>query len=288
VNVLASSAGSVRERLAQAYPEWAPYLGLLGEVEREIDAPAWETITLGERADTAGGPLLSGRRIEIDAAHADRWCRRLVTGSASLDAVALIEATIEHDEAGLAALAQHLHLERSMLNAVASLVAMPLLHACRRRLEPLPVPTFACAGCPVCGSWPALAEARGLEGERRLRCGRCGADWRTEWLTCCFCGNDDHVTLGSLVSEGTPERRHVETCERCRGYVKTLTTLVPVPAVEVMYEDCATIDLDLVARARGYLRPDGTGMPLAVELAPRARVAGRLRDFFGRTRRSTA
>jgi FdhE protein len=125
--------------------------------------------------------------------------------------------------------------------------------------------------CPICGAWPALAEARGLERERRLRCTRCGGDWRTEWLRCPYCGVRDHLQLGALAPEGAVETRKAETCAACRRYVKTVTTLAATPADEVALQDLATLELDLAALTHGYEGPQGLGCAMNVRITARSR-----------------
>jgi len=133
--------------------------------------------------------------------------------------------------------------------------------------------------CPICGDWPALAEARGLDGQRRLRCGRCGGDWRTEWLRCPFCGERGHENLGSLVSEG-PEPQTVDVCQRCRHYIKALAGLVPIRPEHVFLQDLATLVLDVTALERGYRRPAATGREVEVIAKPsRLRTLFRLRQW---------
>lgn len=115
--------------------------------------------------------------------------------------------------------------------------------------------------CPVCGAWPALAELTGPERRRVLRCVRCGAGWSWLILLCPYCGNDDHRSLGSLAprSEEPGVRRvagqRVDTCERCRGYVKAIASIAALPAVRLQAEDVASLALDLAAREAGYRRP---------------------------------
>src|SRR5206468_337214 len=82
-------------------------------------------------------------------------------------------------------------------------------------------------------------------GARHLRCGCCGGDWRTEWLRCPFCGEDDHEELGSLVSPDSLARQTIEVCDGCRGYVKTITTLAPMRPEHVVLQDLATLVLDV-------------------------------------------
>jgi FdhE protein len=120
--------------------------------------------------------------------------------------------------------------------------------------------------CPVCAAWPILAERRGLDRSRRLRCGRCAGEWEIEWLICVYCGERDHRQLGSLVSEGDGERLKVETCASCVGYLKSIATLQAIPAFELLLRDLETVELDLVALERDYSRPEQNGFPLQVRV----------------------
>ena len=158
------------------------------------------------------------------------------------------------------------------------MIAMPMLQTCWRVWAER-VPTDWTYGyCPVCGGWPALAEIRGLDGARHLRCGCCGSDWRTEWLRCPFCGERDHERLGSLVSPDRRERQTIEVCEGCRGYVKTITTLAPLRPEHVVVEDLATLVLDVAALERGYRRPAARGHEVAVSVVAEP---SRLLDLLG-------
>src|SRR5438552_1345771 len=62
-----------------------------------------------------------------------------------------------------------------------------LLRACGRQLQTHIPSGWSRGYCPVCGAWPVLAELRGLERTRCLRCGRCGVDWQRPWLACVYC-----------------------------------------------------------------------------------------------------
>ena len=188
-----------------------------------------------------------------------------------LDAPAVLEAAIAADRARLDALAEGIGADRDAFAPVAAVAAMPLLQACARRWSSWVSATWDHGYCPICGAWPALAEARGLERARCLRCTRCGGDWRTEWLRCPYCGNRDHLTLGALVSEATAETRKAETCGACRRYVKTVTTLTPTPARDVSIQDLATVDLDVGALAHGYHAAQGLGHAVSVRVTERGR-----------------
>lgn len=106
--------------------------------------------------------------------------------------------------------------------------------------------------CPTCGSPPLLAEFRGLDQSRHLRCGLCAASWEAARQWCPACGNRDHETLGFLAKEGEEARYRVATCDRCKAAVKTLSTLSELPPLMLLVADAATLHLDLVAAERGY------------------------------------
>src|SRR5262249_35170075 len=143
--------------------------------------------------------------------------------SPRLDALGLIEAAIHHDADRITQIARDLGADEAALGPIAQLAAMPLLFGCCRALAPR---SGSAEGyCPICGALPTLAEVRGLEHRRHLRCGRCGGDVASPPLTCPFCGQRDHLLLTALVPENGGEARKVEACEGCRGYLKTLASL---------------------------------------------------------------
>ena len=275
----------VRQRLdalALATPEWRGWLTLLKETLSAVNAPAWNSVEPSldqDREPTA--PALAGARIALDPSLGREWAQRLLeiagraggAGAASLrvaarrlDGLRFLEAAVCEDLDAVAGLSAESGTDRKALGALVGLAAMPLLQACRRRVMS-EVPEFWSRGyCPVCGAWPTLAEVRGLERSIRLRCGRCGGDWRIEWLTCPYCGVANHERLGSLVSDSHGETRTVRTCAECRGYLKTVTTLGPWPPDRVAIEDLATVDLDVAALERGYARPGRPGYALGARL----------------------
>ncbi|HUS16785.1 MAG TPA: formate dehydrogenase accessory protein FdhE, partial [Chloroflexia bacterium] len=165
-----------------------------------------------------------------------------------------------------ASLAEMATVEPESLGPVAQLAVMPLLQAAGRRLARQVPAQWSRGTCPVCGAWPLLAELRGLERARRLRCGRCGTDWGLEPLRCPYCGVTDHRHLGSLVPEAGGQMRKVDTCADCKGYLKTFTTLSAWSAPRLAVEDLASVDLDLVALERGYRRPERAAIPLALRI----------------------
>jgi FdhE protein len=183
-----------------------------------------------------------------------------------VDALALIEAAIVRDHASTEALAAAAGVDAHAFEVIGQLAATPLLHACARRYE-AQIPSAWMQGyCPVCSAWPALTELRGLERNRRLRCGRCAADWPLPVLHCAFCGELHHDQLGTLSPEGEAQTRRVDVCRTCKGYLKTFTTLRPMSLRLLAMTDLATVDLDLIAQEREYTRPERSAWSLTLSV----------------------
>lgn len=276
--------------------EWRPWLDLVDAARAEATESAWRDFVPETPATSKRMPMLTGVSVTLDAQSLRRWMRRLLlaaaghagppatlSGAADADATylaALLEAGLAQDTTRVAELALARHADAGALGAVAAVAAVPWLRACAERWA-AQVPAAWDAGfCPVCGAWPTLAEARGLERARRLRCGRCAADWRTAWLRCVFCGSEDYTRLGTLVltvdRPGDPAGElarvatSVDTCQLCRGYLKTVTTLSPTPADDLPLLDLATVELDVGALQNGYTRPAGPGAALGARVTAAA------------------
>jgi FdhE protein len=288
------SAGAQRQLdlLLTSQPESAPWLGVLSAVLDEAadvcSGALWNTVaaatTLADMSRPVVAPLLAAAKIPIDVQLAERRVRRAlalvaevgpeaislrtVAGAGRFDSLAFLEAAVNADGYHLAAIASSCNLDPDALAAAASLAVMPLLHALRRRLGSAVDPHWNEGYCPICGGWPHLAEQRGLERARRLRCARCGGDWGQPGIRCPFCGVIGHEARAALVSEQDGEARKVETCSRCLGYLKSVSTLRAWAEDEVTLADLATVDLDLVALEREFERPQ------ARQLRPGVRVMG--------------
>ena len=107
--------------------------------------------------------------------------------------------------------------------------------------------------CPTCAQTPLLAEFRGLDQSRFLRCGWCAASWEVSRQWCPACGTRDHEALGLLSKEGEDNRYRVATCDACKTGIKTLSTLSMLPPLMLLVADAATLHLDLAAAERGYI-----------------------------------
>ena len=61
--------------------------------------------------------------------------------------------------------------------------------------------------------------------------------------------------MQSLVREGEEAKYRAVTCDECRGYVKTVATLGPLPPLQLLVADFVPLHLDLAAAERGYAVP---------------------------------
>jgi FdhE protein len=284
-------AAPTAQALAHEHPEFRGWLALLAAVGDEAAASVWADAVPEVAAATV--PRLAGATLAIDRDVATAWLCRLVDLAADaapalagvaqrLDAFAALEAAIALDMARIDALADSAHAPREPLRAVLPLMPYPWLERCGARLVGGVGTDHAQAWCPICGAWATLAEARGLEGARRLRCGRCGGDWRAEWLRCPFCGTDEHARLRGLVG-ATGESRRADGCAACGAWVKTIATLGTSTVGELRLLDLATVDLDVAALERDWSRPAGLGAPLDVRVVARqAKSGSRMRRWWPR------
>jgi FdhE protein len=257
--------GDARRRLAELRrerPEWERWFALHEVVLDVAGDPAWEAAAAAAELRVArepGAPLLQGATLSLAGPVVQAFLRRLLAaaefGDEPADTGALIAAAVNQDASLDPALA-----------VAAGWAAMPVLRSLNRRFGGTAAAGWEHGYCPVCGAWPAMIEQRGLERERRLRCGRCGADWGAIAHRCVFCGENDHNRLGALVADETGEARRIETCGTCHGYVKVLAALRPASSDELSLDDLATIELDLAALERGFRRPEAPAVALGVTI----------------------
>ncbi len=267
--------------LEKERPEWRTWLRLLRAAAGAIDS---EWFSAGNAAELlppteTGAPLLHAHEFSVAADRVNDLVTQLLaitsTGGngsppierlASGESLGLLEAALRSEEESVVALADRLQVSPGILRAVSEFLVLPLLHSAASALADKQPRHWPYGYCPVCGTRPTLAELRGLDRARLLRCGRCGAAWEMAWLRCVHCGERDHNRLGSLVPEERAETHKVETCESCGGYLKVLTTLEASSHLDLLLRDLDTVDLDLVALDRGYARPSGPGFALEVRV----------------------
>jgi FdhE protein len=277
--------GTTLESLKERRKEWAPWLAVVGEVLTETETTEWDmAVPTGVNVQPAI-PLLAGAAINVQTSSVRRLLHRLIrTASmsgtpkmatlesalqANLDLLTLFKASLCQDTDRIKELASVHGADADALQAVIAMVPLPFLHACGRRWRSLISGSWVEPYCPVCGSWPAFAEERGIERSRFYRCGRCGGEWHARSLSCPYCGLMDHDALVSLVPEAGRSHGVIEACTRCLGYVKAFTWLQGCAPATVLLEDLASADLDVAAFARGFSRPPGAGYPLEVAVTDR-------------------
>jgi FdhE protein len=221
----------------------------------------------------AGVPLLRGERLDIDWPTAQRRFQDVAGAliesqaeAAPAVANAVRSEQLEIAELTAALLAGQPHMIHQRVGAlgldvtftasVIPLALFPVLVPIRVGLEPLLAADHWQEGyCPVCGGYPKLGEFRGLEQLRFLRCGLCAAEWQFPRLRCPACGNHDHRQLGYLHVDGEQNKCRAATCEACRQYVKMVSTLAPLPPLQLWVTDVATVHIDLLAADHGFSPP---------------------------------
>ncbi len=264
------------DRLAEGRPTLAPLLAWLRELLPDLapleSPPVVQLDREQAQAKLAEGiPLLRGATVPIDeGAFRERWlraCALLGRQQSDGSALALADALrqnrlqpAETIEAVLAGEPERIH------ESAGTLGLDPILAATLLRFALFPVFTAVAASlaelrsgtaweqgyCPTCGSWPLLGEFRGLDQSRFLRCGLCAEGWEVPRLWCPCCGTRDHEQLGFLQVEGEESAYRVATCDACRGCLKMVTTLSPLPPLQLLVADAVTLHLDLAASERGY------------------------------------
>jgi FdhE protein len=284
--------GSPLDGLKRQRPEWAPWLAVVEEILREIGTAEWDAAVPADAsssADASGAkaaagqpaiPLLAGVTLRLQSSSVRRLLQRLIrvaalSGTPKMatlepwlqaepDVLALFKASLCQDSDRINDVAAARGADAEALQAVLGLLPMPFLQACNRRWASSISESWIDGYCPLCGSWPAFAEVRGIERSRHFRCGRCGGAWHARALHCPYCDLTDHDALVSLVPEKGHSHGVIEACTRCHGYVKTFTRLQGCPPATVLVDDLASVDLDVAACAEGYMRPPGAGYALDV------------------------
>jgi FdhE protein len=228
-----------------------------------------------------GVPIFAGEPIPVPAgllkASLLRLCDALAAGGAgdsaahiksalqddSMDAASLLTASLSRDQQAIRTGAVHRGLAPDLVWLLAELAASPFAHTLQGALlaprpnvsaDPLAdaMRAWDHGYCPICGSWPALAEV--ADAHRVLRCSFCAAGWELNEYRCIYCGEHGEPFVTAAPDEERKDRR-VEICGACQGYLKTIDmpALSPFPLVAIT--DMESMDLDLAAMEHGYSRP---------------------------------
>jgi len=186
-----------------------------------------------------------------------------------LDPAAVLSACFGRDQLRVRQAAGHAGLSAELLWLVAELALAPFAHLLQLQLfagvdsveaaggsEPGPLQEALAQWdrgyCPACGSWPALTEA-GSEGHT-LRCAFCARGWTLQSYRCVYCGDDGEAFITAALDPEVPGRR-LQLCGSCGGYMKVLERTAPCGFPLAALEDLASLDLDMAAIERRYVRP---------------------------------
>ena len=250
-------------------PAWRKWIDLVELAVEESRQPAWSACVRLHEKRPPEAPLLHGATIRLPARAGEyvvRLAERLgIVALEAIDPVAVIRIGLERNS-GLESAANSLAVSTDSVALLGQLGALPLLLNATQKVSPEASRSWQRGYCLVCGAWPSMVEMRGIQRERRMRCGCCGSDWLLPVLHCAFCDEIDHKKLGLLLSEGDEQQVRVETCSTCRGYLKTLFTLTTLPFTTLALKDLSTVTFDLAAQERGYTRPARPGWQLGVEI----------------------
>jgi FdhE protein len=179
--------------------------------------------------------------------------------SRALDGGALLSACFGRDQRRVRFMAAQQSVSPDLAWLVAELALAPFAYLLQCRALPRDNAAIGDAMrawdrgfCPACGSWPALVESTG--GAGTLRCSFCAAGWHLSSYRCLYCGNEGETLMTAAPDPERPGRR-VQICGGCGGYVKWLEMNAPTEFPLVAIEDLASMDLDMAAIERKYLRP---------------------------------
>lgn len=199
--------------------------------------------------------LAAGSSMEAAA----RLTEAIQTGT--IDKAALLMLALHREQAAIKSAASRLSLGHDVVWLVADLAASPYAHVLLRALFDSAAPASPLSAaldrwthgyCPLCGSWPALAETN--PGGRQLRCAFCAAAWTRPAGTCTYC--ESAASLEAVGTSGTDGTRGtLELCASCRGYLKIVEGDDPAPFPLLPLAEFGSMEMDIAAMQRGFGRP---------------------------------
>lgn len=196
------------------------------------------------------------RALERARVPAARPIRRALE-QGKLETRVLLPHVTASDTGYASTLAEGLQLDPGLMWTIAQNALKPALRAWDRQLSPfLEGVEWRRGYCPICGSAATLGELQSNDQVKHLRCSQCGADWPFPRMQCMYCGNEDHGTQSYFYPDGEREKRRIEVCDKCGGYLKVIAAFSPTAVELLPVEDLETLHLDYVAQERGYARVD--------------------------------
>jgi FdhE protein len=176
-------------------------------------------------------------------------------GGQGLDLEALFDKTAADDGEYIASLSEKLNLRTDILAFLAENSLRPIFEAYAQDLkEHVDQDSWWKSYCPICGSKPVMAELVGQERKRFLICSCCGYEWRFKRIQCPFCENEERRQFKYFFTEEEDRACRVETCQKCKKYIKTVDTEELDEEFIPSVEDVGTLYLDVLAKKEGYER----------------------------------
>src|SRR5215831_9459371 len=131
-----------------------------------------------------------------------------------IDAGGLLAASLKRDQTAIRTVAVHHGLAPDLVWLVAELAVSPFVYVLQRSLfdqeSVSPELHAALDGwrhgyCPLCGSWPALAEVAATN--RVLRCSFCALAWTPDEYACVYCREHGEKFVTAAPNEERKDRR---------------------------------------------------------------------------------
>ena len=196
------------------------------------------------------GRLKENERVSRDV---DRINEALERGELALEE--LFEKAVAEDHKYMADMSSRLNLREGLLLFLAENSLQPIYEAYGEQLKDhVDQERWWKSYCPICGSKPVMAELIGSERKRFLICSCCGYEWRFTRIKCPFCDNEERRKFKYFFTEEKGKAYRVETCQKCKKYIKTVDTNEVDGEVVPLVEDVGTLYLDALARKEGYTR----------------------------------
>jgi FdhE protein len=221
-----------------------------------------------------GFPLVDKRDLKLDISSATalfrRLCERLnenekvsqdmnriteAVDSGDLDLEQLFKKAAAEDHEYIVDLSDRLKLQGGLLFFVAENSLQPIYEVYADKLKDyVDQEKWWRSYCPICGSKPVMAELIGRKRKKFLICSCCGYEWRYMRTKCPFCEDEERRNFKYFYTEQGGRAYRVETCQKCRKYIKTVDTEELGEEVIPPVEDISTLYLDVLAQQEGYTR----------------------------------
>jgi hypothetical protein len=233
------------DRLAAAHPDLAHAADILARaIVASFDAPP--------------GDQATARRIRAIAAQLDHPAAPLLAIATLANAEALKSFHLTGADDALDWEARGMGFPVDLLTSVLRIAVLPDLEAEHEKTATIETPAARDieGPCPACGRFATLAESRGLEGRRFLRCGACAADWPIPRGACPGCGTTDpHLLIYRSDADAPESRIRLWCCDACGLTLPILSTLARLGPLALLVADLEALPLRLAVEAHSNRDP---------------------------------